>query len=262
MKIYVALTLCIFLTCEAPASENNCSKLGLKEAFSETTFKDSVVCYLFVKTTDNESDTSGLSVDPDGISIYSLVKGKEAERLVDLPYAGTNGKIVDAFTSSADEGGEPKLYIIHSFELPSSWEALSDIYNVTVLSAKGDNLVVDKKASRYFGMGADLTNANGHIFQYPYKSKEGLQSALNSLLYKKIMLSATIKGRLIKKTPLYLGEFEPIFHEQTSLYKEKDSAVLIDDSTKGWCRTKNLKSQTTINVWLECSALSLEGYGQ
>ena len=252
-KTLVAMIVLCFGT--AAFGNELCSDIGLRSAYKPVTFGDSWMC--FVYTSDmSEANGKNISVDPDGLAIYSVAKGRRPQLVYDLPYAGTAGKINDAFVVAFDGDEDKKLFVLHSAEAPGSWDAVGDVYDVSVINIGSSEVVLDRALSRFFDLGADIVDAGGGIkFFYPYKDRRSVEKAINSPIFRSIRTSLPVDGVVTGKTLIYNGALEPATWEPSIKYVAKGVHVTLEDSSAGWCKvsfTENLKRS---QMWLLCEAV-------
>ena len=237
----------------ATASERDCNELGLKQAFSPMWVQEVKACFLYTET--DTQQMNQLSREPDGISVYSLSGSKKFTLVYDFPYAGTRAEIDDAFFISVDEYDE-MLFVIHRVETPSSWDAVSDLYDVGVMKLKDGALVKDQALSRFFDLGGDLVDPQGKLsFIYPYKDKKSVENAVRSPLFRTVSSSSLIRGTINEKTFLYGGDAEPAVQDPSKKYLIKGDQVSVEDSVAGWCKVSYATNAKTISMWVQCKSI-------
>ncbi|MNQ42527.1 hypothetical protein D3C85_562320 [compost metagenome] len=232
---------------------NQCSGIGLREAFSSIDVDRVNACLVYTKT-DVQSEGK-LSREPDGISIYSVVSSDTPRLVYEFPYAGTEGKVTDAFFLPV--GGEGMLFVIHRIEAPRSWDSVGDIYDVSVFRLEGDNLLLDKNFTRFFDLGGDSVDEQGRLtYIYPYKDKKSVEAVVGSPLFYSIIADKEITGTILEKTFLFDGGSEPIQQSKTKMYLIEGDRVLVTDSTAGWCKVSYEAKIKMITKWAQCKSIN------
>lgn len=232
---------------------NQCSGIGLREAFSSIDVDRVNACLVYTKT-DVQSEEQ-LSRESDGISIYSVVSSDTPRLVYEFPCAGTEGKVTDAFFLPV--GGEGMLFVIHRIEAPRSWDSVGDIYDVSVFRLEGDNLLLDKNFTRFFDLGGDSVDEQGRLtYIYPYKDKKSVEAVVGSPLFYSIIADKEITGTILEKTFLFDGGSEPIQQSKTKMYLIEGDRVLVTDSTAGWCKVSYEAKIKMITKWAQCKSIN------
>ncbi|MFS2201602.1 hypothetical protein ACCD00_24155 [Pseudomonas sp. Pseusp3] len=233
---------------------NKCIGIGLREAYSSIDVDRVNACIVYTKS---DAQTEGqLSRDPDGISLYSVISSGTPKLVHEFPYAGTEGKITDAFFLPVDGVLEEMLFVIHRMEVPKSWDSISDIYSVSVIRREGNTLLLDKKRTRFFDLGGDTVDEQGHsTYVYPYKDKKSVEEAVSSPLFSTITADKKITGTVLEKTFLYEGASEPLPQYSSKMYLIKGDRVLVEDSTAGWCKVSYQAKVKMITRWGQCKSI-------
>ncbi|WP_458729731.1 hypothetical protein [Pseudomonas brenneri] len=239
----------------AAEGDKVCSYLGDRQAYPSVLLDGVGVCFVYVET---KPEYEGqLSKDPDGISAYSGLSSGKISIVYEFLYAGTEGRIENAFVLSAGSDSENMLFVIHSIEKPRSWDPVSDIYDVSVMVVRNGNLVRDEKLSRFFDMGGDFVDAQGRpTYIYPYKDRTSVETVVRSSLFKALRYSSSVEGTVREKSFFYGGEAEPSQHDRRKNYLIKDDKVTVDDSTGGWCRVTYAAKAIPITMWMQCKAIT------
>lgn len=252
-KILSVLTFLCLITA-ANASEL-CGEVGVRIAYEPLMVEGALLCFLYTNNTPGP-DSNKLSVEPDGISILSMAKGRKPKLVYDLPYAGTVGKINDAFVIATNGNQDKRLFVLHSAEAPSTWDAVGDVYDVSVIDVGKNEIVLDKTLSRFFDMGADIGDSKGRIkFYYPYKDRRSVEKAISSPIFRSVRTSTSVDGVVSGKTLIYGGDLEPANWEPSKKYLLKGSRVTVEDSMGGWCKVSLKKGAEQFRKWLLCDAV-------
>ncbi|QSQ51502.1 hypothetical protein [Xanthomonas translucens] len=229
------------------AKESSCGNSALKEASKPLYSRDFTFCFLF--TTPEE----GVPTDPAAISVYYSSGKTKPVFLYELPYSGTESRIEDAFLVPTD-GGE-RLAIIHSSDTPSTFEIVSQLYDVTVIDIGRNPPSLNETAKHFFDFGGDFADANGKvIYKYPYKTRDTVIAALKSKIFgigPNGKLAATVKDKAL----LYP---EPNSREKTKSYLIQGDKVSVEDATSGWCKIRFQAKAKQIVKWMDCSSLELK----
>lgn len=253
IKILSIILFLVSIT-TAAASDRACNEIALDQAYRYIDMRGTRACFVYTKT--DEQYGGQLSRDPDGISVYAISKSGKPTLVYELPYAGTKGKVIDAFLLSVDGGPDEMLFVIHSIETPRSWDAVSDIYDVSVIRLQEETLVQDKKLSRFFDLGGNLVDAQGRTtYLYPYKNKKTVEEAVRSRLFDAIHSSTPIEGTMQEKSFLYGGELEPFLQDPSKMYLIKGDQITLKDSTAGWCKVSYTTKTKPITMWVQCKSI-------
>lgn len=241
----------------AVAGSETCDDTGLRIAYQALEIEGSLLCFLYTPNK-VEGVRHDLSLDPDGISLYSIDASGQAGLVYQLAYAGTKGKIKGAFFSLV--GNSKLIFVIHSMEAPSSWDVVGDVYSVSVIGFDGEKLVVDLSLSRFFDLGGDSVNAQGEITHiYPYKDQVSVERAIRSPIFNSVKTSTPINAIVREKTALYGGDLEPATWQISHKYAFKNDRVTLEDSTAGWCKISYVASIEPSKMWLSCDAIYFLG---
>jgi hypothetical protein len=240
------------------SNANRCSGIGLREAYRSMDVDRVNACIVYTKT--NSQAEGKPSREPDGISIYSVALSGTPKFVYEFPYAGTEGRIIDAFFLPAKGGVEEMLFVIHRLEAPKSWDSASDVYNVSVLKREGDTLLLDQKRTRFFDLGGDTVDEYGHpTYTYPYKDKKSIETAIASPLFHTVAADEKVTGTIMEKTFLHGGDSEPLPQHSSKMYLIKGDLVLVEDTTAGWCRVSYQTKVKTIKRWAQCKSINFSG---
>jgi hypothetical protein len=241
----------------AVARDGTCGDFGFKQAYKSIEVQGNTVCFLYTKA--SEQDEGQLSVDPHGISIYKMSKAEEPTLIYELPYAGTEGKINDAFLLDVDGSYGEGLFILHSVETPSSWDPVSDIYDVSVIKLQSETLVHDQKLSRFFDLGGDLVDSQGRpTYTYPYKDRKSVEEAIRSPVFHAVASSTSVEGTIKEKVFLYGGDSEPAMQDPSKKYLIEGDQVVVKDSMAGWCKVMYAGKPKPITMWTQCTAITFQ----
>ncbi|WP_433736006.1 hypothetical protein [Pseudomonas putida] len=239
----------------AVASDVDCGSTGFREAYHSMDAHGVKACFVYTKT-DVETEKQ-LSRDPDEISLYSVVSTEKPKLIYEFPYAGTQGKITDAFFLPVDGVLDEMLIVIHRMEAPRSWDSVSDIHSVSIIKREGNTLALDKKRTRFFDLGGSNVDEEGHsTYVYPYKDKESVEEAVSSKLFSAIIADKKITGTILEKTYLNEGASEPIPQYSSKMYLIKGDRVLVEDSTAGWCKVSYQSKVKMITKWAQCKSIN------
>lgn len=230
------------------ASTKPCDALKLKAASEPVEVGATVFCFVHARPQDEEA---GSPPGPTAIAVYTSSHSAPAKLLYELPYSGTESTIEETFVVSG-QGSSKQLIVIHSSDAPSTFDIAGRLYDVTVLNVS-PRPSVDEKAGKFFGLGADLVDQNGSIFfQYPYKDREHVTTAINSPLYR-VSDANSVPAEVKSKALLYP---EPNSRQATKSYLIKGDLVFIVDATGGWCNVRYKGKSKTIVKWLQCDLLA------
>ncbi|MBN6149860.1 hypothetical protein JR065_05875 [Xanthomonas sp. AmX2] len=225
-----------------------CDSAGRDQAYPPIRAYGATVCFLYIEKVAGRK--SPLSVDPPGIAIYSISQDGKLTLAYELPYAGTSGKIDDAFLLSVHGDPNKRLFVIQSTDTPSTWEIISRAYDVTVMKFSNGTISQDKSASHFFDGGGDFADTKGGLtYQFPYKDRKSIERAVISPLFQLAHSSTQVEGKIKERTLLYHG---PYLHEVSKMYLIKDDHVKVEDSTAGWCKVSYLSKKRTITMWVQC----------
>lgn len=256
MREFVATVL--FLTALEQASAHACDGLGLDSAYRSISMEGVTACFLYTKT--NKLEKNQLSIDPDGLTLYSISEFQKPKLIYEFPYAGTKGEIQDAFIASVDGGPDRRLFVIHRIETPSSWESTSEIHDVIAIKLEHNILTLDKHVSRFFDMGGDLIDSSGNvIYRHPYKNKASIKTALNSSLFNAANSASRLEGVIRENTFLYEGDHAPAIQDRSKIYLTKGDLVVLKDSVAGWCKVSHAGKVKTVEMWAQCQAIAFQG---
>lgn len=245
------------LAASSVAYGKSCDDIGFEQAYHSVNIRQVIVCFVYTKTP-AEKDRQ-LSRDPDGIAAYSISQSEMPTLMYEFPYAGTKGEINDAFVLSVGSAAEEMLFVIHSVETPRSWDAVSNIYDVTVMRLRRGILVPDEKLSRFFSLGGDLIDAQGRaVYIYPYKERKAVVDSVRSPLFEFVYFSTPVLGVLQEKAFLYSGDGEPSVQDPQKMYLVKGDEVTLEDSTAGWCKVSYSGKKETITRWVQCRSVAFQ----
>lgn len=250
--IKTLLAIFFLLSLEAAtANTEACSGIGIAQAYESINLHGTFACFVYSQTGTN--DEQQLSRDPDGISVYEYSEIGKPKLVYELPYAGTDGIIHDAFLIPDEGTDEDMLFVIHSFKTPKSWDAVSDIYSVSVIKTLNGSLVRDSTLSRFFDLGGDLIDAHGRVtYTYPYKDKKSVEDSVRSSLFKAVRSGVKIKGTIQEKAFLYTGSSEPSAPDPKKSYLIKGDQITLEDSIAGWCKILYQGKNALISKWMQC----------
>jgi hypothetical protein len=257
IKKMVGVVVCL-LGSTAIASNEECRGIGLREAYNSMDVHGVKACFIYTKA---DVKTEGqLPRDSDEISLYSVISSENPKLVYEFPYAGTEGKITDAFFLPVDGMDEKMLFVIHRMETPRAWDPVSDIYDVSVIGLEGDTLLLDKKRTRFFDLGGDSVDEQGRsAYIYPYKDKKSVEEAVWSPLFHAITADKEITGTVLEKTFLYDGGSEPVQQSPTKMYLIDGDTVLVTDSMAGWCKVSYQSKIKIITKWAQCKSINFPG---
>lgn len=211
-------------------------------------------CFVYIGV--DKLNERSLSRDPDAIAVYSVSDSQEPTLVYEFPYAGTEGRIDDAFFLPIDDSQDEQLFVIHSMEKPRSWESVSDAYDVNVIRRQGAGIIQDQKLSRFFRWGTDLVSLHGEPdYIYPYKDRKAVTRAVNSKLFAAINASTPIAGTIQKKAFLYAGDTEPGLQDPKKMYLIRGDQILLEDSVAGWCKIFYEGKLAKITRWTQCKSI-------
>jgi hypothetical protein len=254
MKAVAVLGL-IALALKAGASQNDCSALGLEQAFPAIGKEAVAVCFLYTKTPPDYEGQK--SQNPDGIAVYSVAAAATPTNVYELPYAGTVSEINEVFVWEG-VGGEQLVFVLYSFVAPMPWDVIGDIYGVAVVRIEGKSAIEDAKLTRFFGFGGDLISSGGQVsYVYPYKDKAALQKVIRSELFRAVSVSEPARGKILERAALFGGEAEPDRHAPTKMYLIAGDRVSVVDSTEGWCKISYLAAKKAVK-WLDCKLIRFD----
>lgn len=252
-KLLTFMILCV-LVLPAAVFGRTCDDLGRGQAYQPMDFNGSTVCFVFTKTPTEEGQ---LSRDPDGIAIYSLSKSEKSRLVYEFPYAGTKGKINDAFAIFVSAASEEMFFVIHSVEAPRAWDVISDVYDVSVFVFEGGALVRDELRSGFFDMGGDMKDNVGELsYVYPYKDKISVSKAVRSILFEVAGMPVPISGVVKEKSFLYGSDTEPVIQEPSRVYLIKGDEVAVEQSMAGWCKVSFVTKVKRVQKWMQCKSIA------
>ena len=253
-KIYAFVL--IFLSATANSKQHNCTQYGREVAFPSVVSQGVTICFVYTETP-QEYDGQ-LSRPADGVAVYAATDLGALPIPFELPYAGTPGKVVDAFVVADEMFGGERIFVVHSFMTPRSWEVVGDIYSVSVFLIEAGVLVRDENASRFFDFGGDLIREEvGLRFSYPFKTRKDVELIIQSSLYRARADQREIYASVSEKAFLYEGDLEPFIQVKAKKYLIKDDRVLVLDATAGWCKVSYGPPETNIVMWLQCKSLTV-----
>ncbi len=251
---FLLLILFFVSAATAVAGDRACSDIGLRQAYPSIEVRGITACFVYTKT--DVQYEGQLSRDPDGISVYSISESEKPTLVYEFPYAGTEGKINDAFLLTVDGVHDEMLFVIHSIETPRSWESVSDVYDVSVIKLQGEVLIQDLKLSRFFRLGGDLVDTQGRpTYIYPYKDKKSVEETVRSPLFHAINASTPIEGTIQEKSFLYGGDSEPAMQDPSKMYLIKGDQITLEDSMAGWCKVSYAAKAKLIRMWVQCKTI-------
>jgi hypothetical protein len=247
----------IFSFITVGATEIACKDVKLNQAFQAISMKGEVACFFYKK--DSSQLENGFENDPYGVSVYSVRGAESSSFMYELPYAGTAGKINDVFRLFVNGSNDERIFVIHSFEAPGSWDVVGDVYNVSVIKHHNGALVHDTKLSRFFDLGGDVFDSNGRpIYIYPYKDRSSVEKAILTPIFQVINSSAVVEGVINQKTFLYAGDSEPSMHDSSKAYLIEGDRVTVTDSMAGWCKISYPVKEGPAFKWVQCGAITFK----
>jgi hypothetical protein len=246
----------MLLSAAASAKPDKCTQYGREIAYPSIVSQGVTICFVYTETP-QEYDGQ-LSRAADGVAVYAATDLGTLPMPFELPYAGTAGMIVDSFVVADEMFGKEKLFVVHSFMTPRSWEVVGDIYSVSVFGIEAGVLVRDENASRFFGFGGDLIREEvGLRFSYPFKTRRDVELIIQSSLYRARVDQREISASVSEKAFLYEGALEPFVQVKAKKYLIKGDRVLVLDATAGWCKVSYGPPEKNIVMWLQCKSLSV-----
>lgn len=244
-------------TISAEGKNVSCAAVGYEQAFSSLTKEEVTVCFFHVPTPPEQAGQ--LSKDPDSQVVYTTSELEGPALVYELPYAGTQGKIVDAFFLNDNVLHDVALVVIHSIDSPRSWDTVGDVFDVSVFRRKGTAFSRDEQLSRFFDMGGDRVDAEGRkIYEYPYKNRHSIDSAMASVLFQGIAGGLTNKGMVLGKAAVFGGDIEPSGERLENVYLPKGESVDVLDSVAGWCKVNSSLKSNSTPIWLLCTSLKID----
>lgn len=162
-----------------------------------------------------------------------------------------------AFFSDTRQGGDSKLFVIHSVEIRSDTgvKYSSDYFTVSIYTRNHDTYLKDNRLSRYFGNGADVLDDDYKNFRYvfPYKDQASIVERLASDSYSAWSAGSLITLVVDQKSPLYSS---PVLADVTQMYVVAGDKVKQDDVEGGWLSITYSKSKgKIIRGWIQCANL-------
>lgn len=255
MNKYLPFMLLYLLVCPNFAFGQMCDEVGMRQAYQSVNLVETTACFVYKKTPAEKEGQ--LSRDPDGIAIYSYSKSGGKNFIYEFPYAGTKGRINDAFVLFVSSVSKEMLFVIHSIEAPKAWDVLSDVYDVSVFVFEGGDLVRDEAYSGFFDMGGDMNNAEGLLsYVYPYKNKGSIENVVRSALFEVAGVSPFVGGVVTEKSFLYGGDFEPLIQEPSRMYLIKGDEVKVEASMAGWCKVSHITKIKPNTMWVQCKSIA------
>ncbi len=243
------LVLALLALLPACAMAGPCEELPQPAAAKPLQAADTVFC--FVQTQPLDGPQGAESSVPPAISIFASRKGHPAEFFHELPYSSTASRIDDAFLSPAN--APQHLVVLHSSDVPSTFEISGRLHDVTVVDLQPAGLRVNERARTFFDMGGDITDGKGDVaFQYPYKTRNEVTAALRSPLFS-ASEATPVKATVSSKAFLYP---EPDARIATRSYLIKGDHVTTQSASGGWCQIRYKGKSREITRWMECAKLS------
>jgi hypothetical protein len=148
------------------------------------------------------------------------------------------------------------LFVIRSIETSRLWGSVSDVYVVSVIRLQDGALIHDRKLSRFFDLGGDLVDTQGHpMYIYPYKIQKAVEDVVRSPLFYAIHSSIPIEGTIQESSFIYGGELEPDLQGLRKMYLIKGDQVIVENSMAGWCKVSYLEKAKLITKWVQCRSI-------
>lgn len=206
--------------------------------------------FCFVQTRPLDEPQGAGSSMPHAISIFASRKGHPAEFFHELPYSSTASRIDDAFL--APGSGPGRLVVLHSSDVPSTFEIAGRLHDVTVVDLQPAGPRVNEPARTFFDIGGDITDAKGDVvFRYPYKTRSEVIAALGSPLFA-ASEATPVKATVSSKASLYP---EPDPRIATRSYLIEGDHVATQSASGGWCQIRYKGKSKEITRWMECAKL-------
>lgn len=253
IKHYVALAA--ILICGPTYAESTCSDIHGQQSYPPLTVTSGTICFVQEPVLDLKTRKP---IGADAISLYYISNGGVPIKAEGrgLLYDDTPGKIVDAFSSSIDQGRNESIFVIHSMNVRSSLvepNSSGKFYSVSVFDLADKKLHRDERASEWFGTDYSwLSDGRKIIYKFPYQSKadvlRGIDSPFASLMSSKEKISAVVNGKS------YLFDDSSI-KNKTKKYLIKGDRVAVEDVSAGWCRVNYSSGKVPLDMWLMCAAL-------
>jgi hypothetical protein len=240
-------------------AQHTCADIGGGQSYGALNVDGGVICFIKTRVTDPNAKTS-LGVE--AITLYYIHDGSApvAAQGRSLPYHDTPGKIVDAFSSNIGKEHELRVFVIHSMEVRTSLaepNSSGKFYSVSVFDPQGGVLRRDERASDWFGAGYSwLSDGNDIIYTFPYQTRQDVLRSIDSPLAALMVKDGFIPVRL--KIKSYLFEV-PNVADKTRKYLVKGDRATVDGVTAGWCRVHYSGGSISLEMWLMCNALSVNG---
>ncbi|MEZ0470344.1 FG-GAP repeat domain-containing protein [Luteimonas salinilitoris] len=249
--------------CQTVSALSDCAIDNLQQAAPPIYDGNKAICFMLKPLTD-ESGRNPSNEEPQ-VSIYIYNQNGEHENLDDLPYLAGTGKVRGSFFLDANNDGNSDIFVIHSIEIRSDTgeNYVSDYYTVSVYTENGGKYERNEKISKWFGTGGDIaepidqTNKDYNIiYEFPYKTKESIESSINSPIYQNWLSGRQLSGTIREKASLHSF---PVVADKTRSYLIAEDRVIIKSETAGWCEIQYLsESNELINMWTECTKIHFD----
>jgi hypothetical protein len=253
-KIFLAL---LALTCSGLCIASPlCSRISGEDAHAPLTVADGVFCFKLQPDLNNEGD---LEVQ---IYFYSAQRKRQATKIKDW---STTGKIV-VFTLDINKNGQDDIIVINSEEIRTYTGScmVSPLYSISVFRKTKSGYEYDRRASMWFGAGADLVKGTGRddcednklIYTYPYKTKDAIEKALATSPFVDFIVNDTPKpATIIRKSWLYESS---TVAEETKKYLIAGDKVMLDSVRANLCQITYTGGKKPLQMWIMCDALEVD----
>jgi hypothetical protein len=172
-----------------------------------------------------------------GIGIDFLDCATGAKKFVArLPYVTEPGEVKDAFVVSAAFGHEEVL-IIHSVPIRAFTGVSygSDYFSVIALRREGDDFILNKELTYYFGSGADVVvrgdDGDTPVYTFPYKLRDSVLDKLRSEKYQRWVKGTLPEIEVVRQAVIYSSM---TVADPQNVYLIKGDKVIQESVSAGW----------------------------
>ncbi|MEX3700460.1 hypothetical protein AB3X92_06705 [Paraburkholderia sp. BR14317] len=245
----------VILTCGSTFAKSTCADIHGQQSYPPLDIKAGTICFVQEPVLNPKT---GTQIGADAISMYYISNGNAPVKAEGrgLLYDDTPGEIVDAFSLMVAHGHREEIFVIHSVDIRESLvepNSSGKFYSVAVFAPFGNTLRRDERASEWFGADYSwVSDERKKIYEYPYKSKNDVQQAMNSPFATLMSTDGLISVRLKSKS--YLFE-DPNVKSKTRKYLIKGDRATVDKATAGWCQIAYSGGTKPLVMWLMCHAL-------
>jgi hypothetical protein len=238
-----------------------CAAIDEEDAREPLVVSNGIVCFKLQLAFDND----GKVLPDEEIHAYFIHQDQKVIKVSDWVALG---KIEDAFNFDVDKDGKEDVVVIGSEEIRTYTGTcmVGPWYFISVFKQTASGFERDRRASEWFGAGADLAEGNPApdketcdedklIYAYPYKTRDVIKKTLSSSPFISFIANDTaLPATVIRKSWLYESA---TVATKTKKYLIAGDKIMVDEVTADLCHITYIGGKKPLQMWLLCNALEL-----